>query len=105
MKDEDMLFYLFIFLVDFKKLESALNRYKLEGASLNISPVPISNCIIVANLASDVTESTIEFYFENKRKSGGGQVDKVVMNDDDTCLVYFADYTCEYFYSECHNFF
>jgi hypothetical protein len=74
-------------------LESAFDKYKLEGASLKICPVPISNCIIVANLASEVTKDTIEFYFENKRKSGGGQVDKVVMNDDDTCLVYFADYT------------
>jgi hypothetical protein len=86
----------FILYLDFKKLMRAFDRHKLEGASLKICPVPISNCIIVANLASDITKDTIEFYFQNKRKSGGGQVDRVVMNDDDTCFVYFADYTGKY---------
>ncbi|XP_060593084.1 uncharacterized protein LOC132747656 [Ruditapes philippinarum] len=92
-EQEDVVIITFSEPPDFKKLESAFDKYKLEGASLKICPVPISNCIIVANLASDVTIDTIEFYFENKRKSGGGEVEKVVMNEDDTCLVYFADYT------------
>ncbi|XP_060585886.1 protein mono-ADP-ribosyltransferase PARP14-like isoform X2 [Ruditapes philippinarum] len=91
-EQEDVAMVTFSETPDFKKLESAFDKYKLEGASLKICPVPISNCIIVANLASEVTKDTIEFYFENKRKSGGGQVDKVVMNEDDTCLVYFSDY-------------
>ena len=79
-------------------MEKAFSKFKLEDASLKIYPVPISNCIMVANLASDITKDTIEFYFENKRKSGGGQVEKVVMNEDDTCLVFFADYTGRCFY-------
>ncbi|XP_053389478.1 uncharacterized protein LOC128552464 [Mercenaria mercenaria] len=77
---------------DFRELEKVFGKNRLEGASLKLYPVPVSNCIIVANLASEVTKDTIVYYFENTRKSGGGQVEKVVMNESHTCLVYFADF-------------
>ncbi|XP_053389477.1 protein mono-ADP-ribosyltransferase PARP14-like, partial [Mercenaria mercenaria] len=92
-EQEDIVMVTFTDNPDFQELEKVFRETKLEGAILKVCPVPISNCLIVANLASDVTEDTVSFYFENKRKSGGGQVDKVVMNEDDTCLVYFADHT------------
>ncbi|XP_053389482.1 protein mono-ADP-ribosyltransferase PARP14-like, partial [Mercenaria mercenaria] len=77
---------------DFQKLEKCFGKNRLEGASLTLYPVPISNCIIVANLASEVTKDTVVYYFENTRKSGGGQVEEVVMYEDHTCLVYFTDF-------------
>ncbi|XP_053389475.1 protein mono-ADP-ribosyltransferase PARP14-like, partial [Mercenaria mercenaria] len=92
-EQEDVVMVTFSENPDFQKLEDVFRRTKLEEASLKLYPVPVSSCIIVANLASEVTKDTIEFYFENTRKSGGGQVEKVVMNEDDTCIVYFADYT------------
>ncbi|XP_053407687.1 uncharacterized protein LOC128559584 [Mercenaria mercenaria] len=79
--------------IDFQKLEDVFRKSKLEHASLKVYPVPISNCIFVANMAPEVSKDTIEFYFENTRKSGGGQVNNVKMNEDDTCIVYFEDYT------------
>ncbi|XP_053407776.1 protein mono-ADP-ribosyltransferase PARP14-like isoform X2 [Mercenaria mercenaria] len=92
-EQEDVVIITFSDNPDFQELEKIFGKTKLEGASLKVYQVPISSCIIVANLPSGVTKETIEFYFENTRKSGGGQVEKVVMNDDDTCLVYFADYS------------
>ncbi|XP_053389167.1 protein mono-ADP-ribosyltransferase PARP14-like [Mercenaria mercenaria] len=80
---------------DFEKLEKACKERTLEGARLKVSKVQISNCIFVSNLAPVVTKDTIQYYFENKKKSGGGDVEKVVMNEDEverTCLVYFEDY-------------
>lgn len=79
--------------LDFGKMEENLNKFKLEGANLQISRILISNCILVSNLASDVTRDVVQYYFENTRKSGGGQVDKVVMQlDQRSCLVFFEDF-------------
>ncbi|XP_053393606.1 uncharacterized protein LOC123565062 isoform X2 [Mercenaria mercenaria] len=80
---------------DFEKLEKACKERTLEGARLTVSKVQISNCIFVSNLSPVVTKETVQYYFENKKKSGGGDVEKVVMNEDEverTCLVYFEDY-------------
>lgn len=63
----------------------------MEGVSLRVNPVAMSNCISVANLAPDVTVDTVKYYFENKRRSGGGPVSKVSINEDGTCLLYFRD--------------
>lgn len=78
--------------LDYKKLENVCKQHKLESAMLQLSRVPVSNCVVVSNLKPDVTKDTVEYYFENKRKSGGGEVDKVVMQDDGKCFVYFNDY-------------
>ncbi|XP_053389480.1 protein mono-ADP-ribosyltransferase PARP14-like, partial [Mercenaria mercenaria] len=92
-EQEDVVMVTFSDNQDFQKLEKIFGKTELEGASLKVYQVPISSCILVTNLPSEVTRDTVEFYFENTQKSGGGQVEKVVMNDDDTCLVYFADYS------------
>ncbi|XP_045188998.2 protein mono-ADP-ribosyltransferase PARP14-like isoform X2 [Mercenaria mercenaria] len=81
--------------IDFEKLEKACKERTLEGTRLKVSKVQVSNCIFVSNLAPEVTKDTIQYYFENKKKSGGGDVEKVLMNEDEverTCLVYFEDY-------------
>lgn len=65
---------------------------KLEGVNIKMSQVSVSNCILVSNLPSDVTKDTLEYYFENRRKSRGGPVQAVEMNEDDTCFVYFENY-------------
>ncbi|XP_053389200.1 protein mono-ADP-ribosyltransferase PARP14-like, partial [Mercenaria mercenaria] len=80
---------------DFEKLEKACKENTLGGARLKVSKIHVSNCILVSNLAPEVTKDRIRYYFENKKKSGGGDVEKVVMNEDEverTCLVYFEDY-------------
>jgi hypothetical protein len=49
----------------------------------------------VTNIAPKVTKDTLQYYFENKRKSGGGDVERIVLNEDDyerTCMVFFEDY-------------
>jgi hypothetical protein len=76
-----------------KKMETAFSKYKLEGATLKVSRVPVSNCLLVTSLTPDIHEDTIEFYFENSRKSGGGPVERVKLSADKTaCLVYFENF-------------
>ncbi|KAK3606054.1 hypothetical protein CHS0354_006399, partial [Potamilus streckersoni] len=77
---------------DLKKLQDACQRKKLEGATLVISQVPISRCVLVTNLATKTSEDTMHLYFENTRRSGGGPVKKVEMNKEaGECLIFFED--------------
>ncbi|XP_060564914.1 uncharacterized protein LOC132724118 [Ruditapes philippinarum] len=80
---------------NFEKLEKACNERQLEGAWLKLSKVQVSHCIVVTNIAPAVTKDTLQYYFENKRKSRGGDIEKIVINDDDderTCMIFFEDY-------------
>ncbi|KAL3863200.1 hypothetical protein ACJMK2_004966 [Sinanodonta woodiana] len=77
---------------DFRKLQDACQKKKLEGATLVISQVPISRCVLVTNLATKTSEDTVQMYFENARRSGGGPVEKVEMSKEaGECLIYFED--------------
>ncbi|KAL3863204.1 hypothetical protein ACJMK2_004970 [Sinanodonta woodiana] len=77
---------------DLKKLQNECQKKKLEGATLVISQVPISRCVLLTNLATKTSEDTLLFYFENSKRSGGGPVEKLEMNKEAReCLIYFED--------------
>ncbi|WAR21739.1 hypothetical protein MAR_015713, partial [Mya arenaria] len=65
--------------IDFKTLERVCREKPLEGSNLDVSSVPISNCILVSNIPDNVTQDMVELYFENNRRSNGGPVSKVEM--------------------------
>jgi len=84
---------LFNFYADIEKLQQACKKRSLGGQYLHVSRVAISNCIIVQGIGEKIGRDTIEFYFENHRRSGGGRVSDVKMNEEDaSCLVYFEDH-------------
>ena len=59
---------------------------------LTVQPVVETNCIIVRGYDEKTTESTIEYYFDNKKKSGVDGVTEAKMNQEDGyCLVYFEN--------------
>ncbi|XP_052771004.1 protein mono-ADP-ribosyltransferase PARP10-like [Mya arenaria] len=79
--------------IDFETLEKVCRDKPLEGSYLDVSSVPISNCILVSNISDNVTKEMVELYFENTHRSNGGPVSKVVMfKTQGFCLVYFNDY-------------
>lgn len=50
----------------------------------------MTNCIVVRGFSEETTESGLEFYFDNKRKSGVEGVTDVKMNKKENyCVVYF----------------
>ncbi|KAK3607180.1 hypothetical protein CHS0354_007095 [Potamilus streckersoni] len=78
--------------IDFPKLRKGFKERSIEGTFLQVAKVAISNCIIVQNLKPSTSYDTILFYFENQRRSGGGEVENVEMNSEERyCLVYFED--------------
>lgn len=76
---------------DFAKTLQMTRDRALEKRSLTVSKVPISNCLLVENLAAKTTEDTVHLYFENQR-SRGGPVERIEMIPKDKCLVYFENH-------------
>ncbi|KAK3595886.1 hypothetical protein CHS0354_014715 [Potamilus streckersoni] len=78
---------------DLNAIKQACAKFKLEGVNLTVCPVSICNCIKVTNVPKGVSEDMITNYFENKRRSGGGTVERVEINHSDgVCLVCFEDH-------------
>lgn len=55
-----------------------------------MKPVGISNCIIVTGFNEKTIESSLEYYFDNKRRSGVEHVESVQMGEG-FCLIYFQN--------------
>ncbi|XP_078312815.1 protein mono-ADP-ribosyltransferase PARP14-like [Crassostrea virginica] len=96
-QEEGIALVTFVKLSDFSKLEETCQKKTLKNHYLSVKRVPVSNCICVSGFSQNTSESTLEYYFENERKSGGNEVTGVNFNkEDNTCLIYFKDHTvCE----------
>ncbi|XP_068692521.1 protein mono-ADP-ribosyltransferase PARP14-like isoform X2 [Montipora foliosa] len=63
----------------------------VEGRKPRLERVPVCTCIQVTGLRVESSDDTIELYFENERKSGGKDVEKVQRKWKDEALVFFED--------------
>ena len=78
--------------VDLDKIQTACKKKQLDGNYLSVHPVVVTNCIVVRGYSDKTTQSSLEYYFDNKRKSGVEGVTEVRMNDDgDYCVIYFEE--------------
>ncbi|XP_061194391.1 uncharacterized protein LOC133202571 [Saccostrea echinata] len=77
--------------LDFEKLQMACKKRSLEKSYLEVSRVPITNCVILRNVSKKTSRDTLEFYFDNERISGvtAGVLDIKLF--DEFCLVYFEE--------------
>ncbi|XP_021378675.1 poly [ADP-ribose] polymerase 14-like isoform X2 [Mizuhopecten yessoensis] len=76
---------------DFDYLREVCQAKSLEGNLLKVSLVPVPSVVLVKN-CPDVSEDTILLFFENEKRSGGGDVEKVeLILDHQECLVHFVD--------------
>ena len=76
--------------VDFDKLKLACKKRSLDKSHLEVCQVPITNCAIARNISEKTSRDTLEFYFDNERRSGVTGVLDVKMCDG-FCLVYFEE--------------
>ncbi|XP_035682829.1 protein mono-ADP-ribosyltransferase PARP14-like [Branchiostoma floridae] len=65
---------------DFDRIQAKAKTKDLEGKTLSIERVPVTDAIIVTNLPDNASEDLVKLYFESERKSGGGPVSEVEMN-------------------------
>lgn len=64
---------------------------------MSAEKVQVTNCILVRGLAANTSKDMMELYFENHRKSGGGPVLDVELNNEENCaIVVFEDYSSKY---------
>ncbi|KAK7109795.1 protein mono-ADP-ribosyltransferase PARP14-like isoform X1 [Littorina saxatilis] len=78
---------------DFDKVQDKCSKKKLKGKQLSAEKVAVSNCVLVENVARETKDETIQWFFENTKRSGGAPVHTVQrIPPGDRCLVYFHDY-------------
>ena len=81
----------FVFL-DFEKLVNKVNSRNLDEMQLSVERIKACDSILISGLSAQVTKDTITLYFENVRRSGGGDVKDVVLHKDtNSAVVYFED--------------
>ncbi|CAG2243958.1 unnamed protein product [Mytilus edulis] len=77
---------------DMEKLQTACMMRQLDGSHLSIHTVPITDCIVVTGYKDNTSSDTMEYYFDNKRRSGVEGVREVkLVEDEGKFLVYFLD--------------
>lgn len=79
---------------------------KIQGKTLSISACPaktkssnktegkkanLTDTIQVSGLTKKVSKETVQLYFENTRRSGGGDISDIVEEEDGTMLIKFCD--------------
>jgi hypothetical protein len=55
---------------DFLKLQDGCKKKLLEGSTLTVSMVPVTSSLLISGFNPEIPEETIQYYFENKRRSG-----------------------------------
>ncbi|KAK3095211.1 hypothetical protein FSP39_011607 [Pinctada imbricata] len=77
---------------DFKKLITSIKGKSLEGQKLEASRVKRCHSVCVCGIDGNITDDCLELFFENKRRSGGGQVERLDLQYDiGICIVFFKN--------------
>ncbi|XP_070557073.1 protein mono-ADP-ribosyltransferase PARP14-like [Ptychodera flava] len=80
-------------ITDFGKIVERIGQKKLNKAKIEAEPIYHTNCIIVTNLPERINEEMLEFYFENPKRSGGGDVDNInLVLESGYALIFFKNY-------------
>ncbi|CAF0924719.1 unnamed protein product [Didymodactylos carnosus] len=67
-------------------------RPKLNNNEISISDVYIPSTIMIRNLPDDISKDVLELYFSNKKRSDGGEVKEVKLDQENQhALVTFKD--------------
>ena len=79
-------------LVDIDQLQTTCKKKSLDGSFVTIHPVFVTNCIIVRGYSENITEDKLEWYFENKKKSGVEGVTEIKRDKEEGyCIKYFQN--------------
>ena len=65
---------------------------KLAGRELLISPFIQEPMIRISGISSQISVDTLELFFENTKRSGGGDIESIQMVEaDEAAIITFAD--------------
>ena len=75
------------------KVIKKFQRKTLQKQTIVASHVHVPDCIRVTNLKAGTSEDMVELYFENTKRSGGGEVREVELDEDrNQAIVFFEDW-------------
>lgn len=83
-------------------------RSKLNDSEITLAEVTPPATVMIRNLPLDISRDVLELYFSNRRRSDGGQVVDVTLDDEDQhALVTFANYKglCRQWKEDLEKFF
>ena len=86
---------------DIEKARTACSQRPLQDVYLNLQAVPVTCSMLVTGVQPELTQDSVQFYFENEQRTGGGPVEEVEMfYDEGLCLVHFnlAERKCIFFH-------
>jgi len=95
-------FLTFIF-EDIEEVRAVCAMQACGGTFFDVEEVDEARQVRVTRFADSTTEESLRFYFENKQKSGGGEIAKVERHfEDDAFIVTFRhkEGQCLCFYEE-----
>ncbi len=85
------------FYTDINSVITKFGKKKLKKSTISAEQVKVTDGILVQGLEADTSRDMIELYFENQRKSGGGPVNEVEVNEEEnTAFVSFEDWQSKY---------
>ena len=68
-----------------------IQQNALKNAHLRVERCEISRKVLVSNITKLYDEQALQFYFESKRRSGGGTVTNVELLGNGEARISFAD--------------
>ncbi|XP_067657069.1 protein mono-ADP-ribosyltransferase PARP14-like [Haliotis asinina] len=72
---------------DFTRLSESVRKREFMKATLEVREVPQTTSITVRNIPEHTTEDAVSMYFENSKRSGGGEVEEVILNASERSVV------------------
>uniref|UniRef100_A0A8B8E811 Poly [ADP-ribose] polymerase n=1 Tax=Crassostrea virginica TaxID=6565 RepID=A0A8B8E811_CRAVI len=77
---------------DFDAMSKRCKKKTLDGSTLSIQMVEKCNAVCVTGINKTITVDTVDNFFCNKRRSGGGEVETVDYKPQDGyCIVYYVN--------------
>ena len=69
------------------------DEHKVAGVQLSVEveEEPVLVTIVIDGITSKIDEDTLEMYFSNNKKSGGGEIEGNVQIDGDKGYITFCD--------------
>jgi len=85
-----------LFSLDTLKLQTACTKRPLDDSHLKIHSVPITDCVVVTGFTENTSPDTLEYYFDNKRRSGVEGVTSInLKKDEGICFISFSHHDSE----------
>lgn len=81
-----------MYVSDVREMLSACEENPLSpSVHMTFKEVPLPRAVFVTGLKTSTVDDAVRLYFSNKRRNGGGPVEKIERASDRSAVVYFKN--------------